>query len=158
MSSASSTPRRVLLVDNHDSYTYNLFQLVAEVTGRDPVVVRNDEAGFTTADLAGFAAVVVSPGPGHPGVPRDFGVSAEVLRAARVPVLGVCLGHQGIALGEGAAVVRAPAPRHGFVDRIRHTGAGPFAGLPQDFAAVRYHSLCVPEPLPPQLEPVAWAG
>ncbi|PPK94131.1 para-aminobenzoate synthetase [Kineococcus xinjiangensis] len=153
-----SGQQRILLVDNHDSYTYNLFQLLAEVTGDEPVVVRNDDPAFDRRDLAGFAAVVVSPGPGHPGVARDFGVSAEVLRAAEVPVLGVCLGHQGIALGEGAPVVRAPAARHGFVDRIRHTGAGPFAGLPQDFEAVRYHSLCVPEPLPESLEAVAWAS
>ncbi|WP_459643866.1 chorismate-binding protein [Kineococcus sp. NUM-3379] len=149
---------RVLLVDNHDSYTYNLFQLLAEVTGTEPVVLRNDDPRLDPADLATFAAVVISPGPGHPGVRRDFGLSAAVLAAARVPVLGVCLGHQGLALGEGAPVVRAPRARHGFVDRIRHSGAGLFAGLPQDFEAVRYHSLCVPEPLPPSLEAVAWAS
>ncbi|WP_337059491.1 aminodeoxychorismate synthase component I [Kineococcus sp. G2] len=148
---------RVLLVDNHDSYTYNVFQLIAQVTGSEPVVVLNDAVAPDALDLAGFDAVVVSPGPGHPGVERDFGLSAAVLERARVPLLGICLGHQGIALAAGAPVVPAPEPRHGHVTRVRHDGSGVFAGLPQGFAAVRYHSLCVAEPLPAPLVATAWA-
>ncbi|WP_432537729.1 aminodeoxychorismate synthase component I [Kineococcus arenarius] len=148
---------RVLLVDNHDSYTYNVFQLLAGLAGAEPVVVLNDAVAPAELDLAGFDAVVISPGPGHPGEARDFGLSAEVLARARVPVLGICLGHQGIALAAGAPVVRAPQPRHGHVTRVHHDGTGVFAGVPQGFAAVRYHSLCVTEPLPAPLVATAWA-
>ncbi|MET7482405.1 aminodeoxychorismate synthase component I [Streptomyces sp. NPDC005538] len=147
---------KTLLIDNYDSYTYNLFQLIAEVNGEEPVVIRND-APDGMPDLADFDNVVVSPGPGHPGRPRDFGIAATVLAESPLPVLGVCLGHQGIALGEGAAVTAAPQPRHGHLSTVRHDGRDLFRGLPQDFTAVRYHSLAVPEPLPDTLEATAWA-
>ncbi|MDQ0763385.1 aminodeoxychorismate synthase component I [Streptomyces canus] len=151
---------KTLLIDNYDSYTYNLFQLVAEVNGEEPVVVLNDAVGALPdlgAYLAGFDNVVVSPGPGHPAEPRDFGLSAAVLAEASIPVLGVCLGHQGIALGEGGLVGAAPEPRHGHLSTVRHDGRDLFRGLPQDFTAVRYHSLAVSEPLPQALEATAWA-
>ncbi|MCX5258077.1 aminodeoxychorismate synthase component I [Streptomyces canus] len=151
---------KTLLIDNYDSYTYNLFQLVAEVNGEEPVVVPNDAVGALPdlgAYLAGFDNVVVSPGPGHPAEPRDFGLSTAVLAESPIPVLGVCLGHQGIALGEGGRVGPAPEPRHGHLSRVRHDGRDLFRGLPQDFTAVRYHSLAVPEPLPRTLEATAWA-
>ncbi|MEU6193175.1 aminodeoxychorismate synthase component I [Streptomyces sp. NPDC047061] len=146
---------KTLLIDNYDSYTYNLFQLIAEVNGEEPVVIRNDEPAPPA--LAGFDNVVVSPGPGHPGDGRDFGISARLIAEATVPVLGVCLGHQGIALGERARVVPAPQPRHGHLTRVRHDGRDLFEGLTQDFTAVRYHSLAVHEPLPATLEATAWA-
>ncbi|MFJ5301428.1 aminodeoxychorismate synthase component I [Streptomyces sp. NPDC088350] len=147
---------KTLLIDNYDSYTYNLFQLIAEVNGEEPVVIRNDAPGGIP-DLAEFDNVVVSPGPGHPAEPRDFGIASALLAESPLPVLGVCLGHQGIALGEGARVTAAPQPRHGHLSRVRHDGHGLFRGLPQDFTAVRYHSLAVPEPLPDTLEATAWA-
>ncbi|WP_427920424.1 aminodeoxychorismate synthase component I [Streptomyces sp. cg40] len=147
---------KTLLIDNYDSYTYNLFQLIAEVNGEEPVVIRND-APDGIPDLADFDNVVVSPGPGHPGEPRDFGIATAVLTDSPLPVLGVCLGHQGIALGEGARVTAAPQPRHGHLSTVRHDGRDLFRGLPQDFTAVRYHSLAVPEPLPDTLEATAWA-
>ncbi|MFF5144566.1 aminodeoxychorismate synthase component I [Streptomyces sp. NPDC013157] len=146
---------KTLLIDNYDSYTYNLFQLIAEVNGEEPVVIRNDEPAPPA--LAEFDNVVVSPGPGHPGDGRDFGISARVIAEATVPVLGVCLGHQGIALGERARVAPAPQPRHGHLTRVRHDGRDLFEGLPQGFTAVRYHSLAVHEPLPATLEATAWA-
>ncbi|MFG2464257.1 aminodeoxychorismate synthase component I [Streptomyces canus] len=151
---------KTLLIDNYDSYTYNLFQLIAEVNGEEPVVVLNDAVGALPdlgAYLAGFDNVVVSPGPGHPAEPRDFGLSAAVLAESPIPVLGVCLGHQGIALGEGGRVGSAPEPRHGHLSTVRHDGRDLFRGLPQDFTAVRYHSLAVSEPLPQALEATAWA-
>ncbi|WP_433919357.1 aminodeoxychorismate synthase component I [Streptomyces canus] len=151
---------KTLLIDNYDSYTYNLFQLIAEVNGEEPVVVLNDAVGALPdlgAYLAGFDNVVVSPGPGHPAEPRDFGLSTAVLAESPIPVLGVCLGHQGIALGEGGRVGSAPEPRHGHLSTVRHDGRDLFRGLPQDFTAVRYHSLAVSEPLPQTLEATAWA-
>ncbi|WP_162252577.1 anthranilate synthase component II, partial [Streptomyces griseoruber] len=152
---------KTLLIDNYDSYTYNLFQLIAEVNGEEPVVIHNDAGGADGIDvldvLGGFDNVVVSPGPGHPGTARDFGISARVIAEATVPVLGVCLGHQGIALGEQGRVAPAPQPRHGHLTQVRHDGRDLFQGLPQHFTAVRYHSLAVPEPLPDTLEATAWA-
>jgi para-aminobenzoate synthetase len=148
---------RTLLVDNYDSYTYNLFQLLAEVNGAEPVVLRNDDPGLRDADLASFDSIVISPGPGHPGRGRDFGACASIIADSPVPVLGVCLGHQGIALAEGGSVWPARPARHGHVSRIRHDGRGIFRGIPQGFAAVRYHSLVAAEPLPGTLEGIAWA-
>ncbi|MGW7511794.1 aminodeoxychorismate synthase component I [Streptomyces massasporeus] len=148
---------KTLLIDNYDSYTYNLFQLIAEVNGEEPVVVRNDASVGGLPDLRAFDNLVVSPGPGHPGVARDFGIGSRLLATSPVPVLGVCLGHQGIALGEAGLVGPAPEPRHGHLSTIRHDGRDLFHGLPQHFTAVRYHSLAVREPLPETLEATAWA-
>ncbi|MFF8969585.1 aminodeoxychorismate synthase component I [Streptomyces sp. NPDC014995] len=148
---------KTLLIDNYDSYTYNLCQLIAEVNGEEPVVVLNDTAADAMPDLTAFDNVVVSPGPGHPGEARDFGIAARVLAESPVPVLGVCLGHQGIALGEQGRVGPAPEPRHGHLSAVRHDERDLFQGLPQHFSAVRYHSLAVREPLPETLEATAWA-
>ncbi|MFJ4819276.1 aminodeoxychorismate synthase component I [Streptomyces sp. NPDC088801] len=148
---------KTLLIDNYDSYTYNLFQLIAEVNGEEPVVIRNDAPVDGLPDLRAFDNLVVSPGPGHPGEARDFGIGDRLLATSPVPVLGVCLGHQGIALGEAGLVGPAPEPRHGHLSTIRHDGRDLFHGLPQHFTAVRYHSLAVREPLPETLEATAWA-
>ncbi|MEU1000573.1 aminodeoxychorismate synthase component I [Streptomyces tibetensis] len=148
---------KTLLIDNYDSYTYNLFQLIAEVNGEEPVVVRNDAPAEGLPDLRAFDNLVVSPGPGHPGEARDFGIGGRLLATSPVPVLGVCLGHQGIALGEAGRVGPAPEPRHGHLSTIRHDGRDLFHGLPQHFTAVRYHSLAVREPLPKTLEATAWS-
>ncbi len=148
---------RTLLIDNYDSYTYNLYQLLAEVYGTEPVVVSNDDPDWDSLDLSSFDGAVISPGPGHPATPRDFGHSRTVLSREDLPILGVCLGHQGIGLVYGAAVGAAPQPRHGHLTQVQHNGDGIFAGLPQRFTGVRYHSLCVAEPLPPEVEAVAWS-
>ena len=148
---------KTLLIDNHDSFTYNLFHLLAEVNGAEPVVVRNDEAEWGELAALGADNVVLSPGPGRPERGEDFGVCAEAIRQAEVPLLGVCLGHQGLGWIGGAAVVHAPAPVHGSVVGVHHRGASLFAGIPAEFHAVRYHSLCLAEPLPAALEPIAWA-
>ena len=148
---------RTLLIDNHDSYTYNLFHLITEVNGVEPEVVAHDAAEVGELDPDSWEAVVISPGAGDPRRERDFGVCRDVLLKARVPVLGVCLGHQGIAVAEGAEVVPAPQARHGHVTRVDHDSRELFAGIPDGFGAVRYHSLCVAEPLPPELEVTARA-
>ena len=140
----------ILLVDNYDSYTFNLAHLIAEVAGHEPLVVPAGEAaGLPERVRAGeFSHVVISPGPGTPERDEDFGTSRRVIEAAakaQVPLLGVCLGHQGLAMLAGAAVTQAPEPRHGFVSALTHSGEGIFAGIPQGFEVVRYHSLHVEE-------------
>ena len=131
-----------IVVDHHDSYTWNLVHLIASVTGVLPLVVQHDEVN--TADVLAHQYVVLSPGPGHPDNPGDFSVGREVLLAGTVPVLGVCLGMQGLVTAYGGTVVQdLHPPAHGEVARIHHDGEGVFAGLPQGFAAVRYHSLAV---------------
>jgi para-aminobenzoate synthetase len=147
---------RLLIVDNYDSFTWNLAHAAAALTGELPVVVRNDEAAWPEIEARDFDAIVISPGPGHPAAARDFGVSADVIRRAAVPVLGVCLGHQGIALAFGGTV-RQVEPAHGEVAVVEHDGADPlFHGIPRTFEAVRYHSLAVEDPLPPELRKIAW--
>ncbi|MBB5996307.1 para-aminobenzoate synthetase [Streptomonospora salina] len=150
---------RILLVDNHDSYTYNLFQLIARAAGAEPDVRANDDPRLgADGALEAYAAVVVSPGPGHPARNRDLGLLGAALSSApAVPVLGVCLGHQALVHLAGGAVALAPAARHGYLSRIRHDGSGLFAGLEQDFTAVRYHSLAARTPLPPELAATAFA-
>jgi para-aminobenzoate synthetase len=148
---------RSLLIDNYDSYTYNLFQLMAGTFGVRPTVLTNDVLDRDLIDPRDFDAVVISPGPGRPQNPADVGGCLELLLDWRLPVLGVCMGHQILAVASGADVVAAPVPRHGFLERVRHDGQGLFRGIPQGFTAVRYHSLCVGEPLPDGLEATAWA-
>lgn len=132
---------QVVLVDHHDSYVHNLAHLIAVVTGELPLQVQHDETDADTL-LRGCTHVVLSPGPGTAGCVGDFSVGRDLLLQRGVPVLGVCLGMQGLALAYGGAV-EPVEPAHGRVSRIRHAGGGLFAGLPQGFAAVRYHSLAV---------------
>ncbi|NUP18708.1 MAG: aminodeoxychorismate synthase component I [Streptomyces sp.] len=146
---------RTLLVDNHDSFTYNLFHYLTELSGREPTVVSNDDPHWRIGHLSAFDNVVISPGPGHPGREGDFGICRDIVSTSGTPLLGVCLGHQGIALAAGGAVGRAPEPCHGRVSPVLHRGEGIFAGLPSPFDAVRYHSLAV-RTLPPALEATAW--
>jgi len=146
-----------LLIDNYDSFTYNLFQLLAEENDSEPIVVRNDEASWEELAALGFDNVVISPGPGRPDRRRDFGVCAEAIRHCDAPLLGVCLGHQGIGWVNGGRVVRAPEPMHGRVRAVEHDGSPLFAGIPERFEATRYHSLCLQRPLPSELEEIAWA-
>lgn len=139
----------VLLVDNYDSFTYNLAQLVAQAGGEYPLVVKND-ADESELDDLDYDAVVLSPGPGRPESHRDFGLCSTLLSRADVPMLGVCLGHQGIAHAFGGNVVHAPEPMHGRISAVNHRGEGLFRNLPSPFSAVRYHSLLV-ENLPEHL-------
>ncbi|CAN5667110.1 hypothetical protein BH24ACT11_BH24ACT11_03540 [soil metagenome] len=152
-----AVPMRTLLIDNHDSFTFNLFQLIAETYGVSPQVLPNDHPDLTASLADGFDAVVISPGPGSPGVTRDIGRALNVIAHSTAPVLGVCLGHQALALLAGARIQPAADPRHGHLSTISHRGTGLFAGLPQGFTAVRYHSLCLPLPVPAPLVVDAWS-
>jgi para-aminobenzoate synthetase len=148
---------RTLLIDNYDSFTFNLFHLLGEVNGDEPIVARNDE--LTWEELAALPVdnIVISPGPGRPERERDVGVSLDVLQRAEVPVLGVCLGHQALAHITGGAIDHAPEVMHGRLSPIHHDGHGLFEGVPQGFAAVRYHSLVVGA-VPADLRVTAWTS
>src|SRR5829696_9963549 len=146
---------RTLLIDNYDSFTFNLFHLLGEVNGDEPIVVRNDELPWEELAALPVDNIVISPGPGRPERVRDVGVSLDVLERAEMPVLGVCLGHQALAHVAGGAVDHAPTVMHGRLSEIHHDGRGLFAGIPQGFAAVRYHSLSVGA-MPATLRVTAW--
>lgn len=147
----------ILLIDNYDSFSHNLYQLIG-AQGVEVRVVRNDAITLDEVVALAPSHIVISPGPGHPGNARDFGVCGAVLDhcASQTPTLGVCLGHQGLSHRLGASVVRAPDVVHGKTSPITHDGAGLFAGLPSPIEVMRYHSLLVDEStLPPALEVTA---
>jgi len=145
----------ILMIDNYDSFTYNLVQELAEISGAEIEVVRNDAC--TADELLGRRpkAIVISPGP---GTPDDAGVSMDLIRAAsETPMLGICLGLQSLAAVHGGSIVRAPAPVHGKTSEIHHNDTGVMAGLPNPFIATRYHSLLVDRAtVPEELEITAW--
>ena len=143
----------ILLVDNYDSFTFNLFQYLGEL-GAEVRVVRNDALSVDDALALKPEKIVISPGP---GTPDDAGISLELIRRSPVPLLGVCLGHQALGQVFGGKVVRAPKLMHGKTSEIRHDGKTLFSGLPDPFTAMRYHSLVVaPETVPDCLEVSAW--
>ncbi len=147
----------ILLVDNYDSFTWNLVQALGE-QGAEVRVVRNDAITVDEAIALEPAALVVSPGPGGP---RDAGVSLALIEAftGRAPILGVCLGHQCIVQAAGGSIIRAARPVHGKTSRIYHDGAGLYAGLSNPFEATRYHSLIAAEAdLPPALRVTAYTS
>ena len=152
----------ILVLDNYDSFTYNLVQYLGEIledpafAGQGIEVVRNDQASVDELAAAGYERIVVSPGPCTPG---EAGVSCDLIArmAGQVPILGVCLGHQAIGQVFGGQVVRAPMVVHGKTSQIHHTGKGLFAGVPDPMEATRYHSLIVERAsLPAALEIIAW--
>lgn len=143
----------IAVIDNYDSFTYNLVQYLGEL-GAELRVYRNDAVTLDELDRVGPTHLVISPGP---GTPDDGGISKDVIKHfdGRVPILGVCLGHQCIADVFGGDVGPAPRLMHGKTSEIHHMGEGILAGMPQPFTATRYHSLIVREPLPPELEVTA---
>ena len=145
----------LLMIDNYDSFTYNLVQYLGEL-GQDVKVVRNDEMTVAEIEALHPERIVISPGP---CTPNEAGVSLELIRrlAGRLPILGVCLGHQAIGQAFGGHIVHAKTLMHGKVSRIHHTGAGVFRDLPSPYNATRYHSLAIDRPTcPPELEIIAW--
>jgi len=146
----------LLLIDNYDSFTYNLFHYLGQL-GAEVLVKRNDELTAEEAIALKPDAIVMSPGP---CTPNEAGICLELIRKAdgKVPLLGVCLGHQSIGQAYGGTIVRAPVPMHGKLSRIHHTGKSVFRGLNNDFVATRYHSLTIaPESMPASLEVTAVA-
>jgi anthranilate synthase component 2 len=145
----------LLMIDNYDSFTYNLVQYFGEL-GQEVRVVRNDAIDVAGIEALAPSRIVISPGP---GTPDDAGVSLAIYDrlAGRIPVLGVCLGHQALGQAFGAKVVRAGRIMHGKTSKVRHNGTGVFAGIPDAFEATRYHSLVVDRAsLPDCLEVTAW--
>jgi para-aminobenzoate synthetase len=154
---------RTLLIDNFDSYTYNIWQLLSEVNGEEPLVVYNNAFNYNwdelLLNLPEFDNIVLSPGPGSPDVFSDFGICSDAILRSNMPVLGVCLGHQGIANSFGGIVHRAKTPMHGRLSSISHSNEGLFRNIPQDSKVVRYHSLTVDsDSLPPELRATAWTA
>jgi anthranilate synthase/aminodeoxychorismate synthase-like glutamine amidotransferase len=148
----------ILVLDNYDSFTYNLVQLVGEQTAEEIQVYRNDQITPGQVQALAPSRLLISPGPGRP---EDAGITVELVRrlTGRVPILGVCLGHQALAVAFGGRVVRAGRLVHGKTSRIYHDDRGVFSGLANPFEATRYHSLLVAEDsLPPVLEVTAWTS
>jgi para-aminobenzoate synthetase len=147
---------RTLIIDNYDSFTYNLVHLVADINQEEPLVIRNDALTWKELSEKRFDNIIISPGPGRPDRAADFGLSKAAIEAAAIPLLGVCLGHQGLAIASGASLEQAPSLVHGRTSRIVHQGVGLFDGMPPLFNAARYHSFIVRRPLPSTLEEIAW--
>jgi para-aminobenzoate synthetase len=146
---------RTLLVDNHDSYTYNVFHLLAGEAGEEPIVIDNDAVSWRALERWDFDAIVLSPGPGTPRRWHDFCVCNDILRYSEIPVLGICLGHQGLGHLLKGKVSSAPEAMHGRLSKIHHQGTGLFEDIPQGFPVVRYHSLAITD-MGPDGNVTAW--
>lgn len=149
---------KTLILDNYDSFTINLYQIVAEINGELPLVVRNDKVSWDMLKKLDFDNIIVSPGPGHPKNDKDFGVCRQVVLESEIPVLGVCLGHQGLAHWHGGTVRKSKEAMHGRISQVYHNGSRIFHNIPSPFSVVRYHSLSVENPLPSMLELTAWTA
>lgn len=147
---------KTLVIDNYDSFTHNLVHLIGQINQEEPLVVFNDEMTWDELSARRFDNIVISPGPGRPDRAADFGLCRDAIDKADVPLLGVCLGHQGIAMAAGAGLINAPSLVHGRSSLIRHKGHPLFAGMASPFAAARYHSFIMQRPLPEDLEEIAW--
>jgi anthranilate synthase/aminodeoxychorismate synthase-like glutamine amidotransferase len=146
----------IFVLDNYDSFTYNLVQYLGEL-GTEPQVERNDAVTVAEVERRKPKGIVISPGP---GVPADAGISIELIRyfTGRLPILGVCLGHQALGEAFGGKIIRADRIMHGKTSPVSHTGKNVFASLPNPFTAMRYHSLVVdPKSVPAELEVTAWS-
>jgi len=139
----TSAPPQILLIDNHDSFTHLLGDLIWRSVGISPTILPNNSPDLTASTLDNADLIVISPGPGHPGVAEDIGASTLAVQQETTPVIGVCLGHQAIALEAGARVERATAPMHGLASNVIHNSTGMFEGISSPMRVIRYHSLDV---------------
>lgn len=150
---------KTLIIDNYDSFTYNIYQLMAEINQKNPVVITNNQLSFWEIKEANFDNIIISPGPGNPEKKEDFGVCGEVLLKSEIPVLGICLGHQGLGYYYGEKIVKAPQPYHGRISQVYHNQDSLFFDIPSPFSVVRYHSLIIannPEKMNSSLEVIAY--
>jgi anthranilate synthase/aminodeoxychorismate synthase-like glutamine amidotransferase len=150
---------RIVIIDNYDSYAYNLYQRIGELSDVAAVVFRNDRVSVQQVIQSNPTHLLISPGPGNPEDPACFGICRQLLLelGPRIPVLGVCLGHQGIGCAYGARIIRAPEPMHGKISRVTHDGSWLFRGIQTPMVAMRYHSLIIdPETVPDCLRVTAW--
>jgi para-aminobenzoate synthetase len=144
---------KTLIIDNYDSFTYNLFQLIAEINNEPPLVIKNNELTWQELQSLEFDNIVISPGPGNPDKPGDFGICKQVILESKHPILGVCLGHQGIYSAFGGKVIHAPLPMHGRISYVVHQDKELFKSIPAGFNVVRYHSfMACPKQIPAELE------
>ena len=147
---------KTLIIDNYDSFTYNLYQMFYKVSGEEPIVIKNDKYSWQQIENMDYDNVVISPGPGNPEKTTDFGVCGEIIKKCKKPILGICLGHQGIYSSCGGKIVNAPVPMHGRVCKVHHNSTGLLKGIPTPFACVRYHSLmCDNSNVPSDIEIIA---
>ncbi|MBL1210827.1 aminodeoxychorismate synthase [Geminocystis sp. GBBB08] len=144
-----------LIIDNYDSFTYNIYQLLAQVNGEKPIVITNNELSWREIKELNVDNIIISPGSGNPENKEDFGICGEVLLNANIPVLGVCLGHQGLGYFYGAKITRSRQPFHGRISKIYHQQDSILSNIPSPFSVVRYHSLMIDYPLPSDLEIIA---
>jgi para-aminobenzoate synthetase len=149
---------QTLIIDNYDSYTFNLYQIIAAINGKPPLVIYNDRINWEELQQLTFDNIVISPGPGRPDNSQDFGICRQILQNLNVPILGVCLGHQGLGYWYGGKIIHAPEVRHGRLSQVYHHQSELFQGIPSPFSVVRYHSLLVAETLPDCLEKIAWTA
>lgn len=147
---------QTVIIDHYDSFTYNLFQLIAEIQGVEPWVIAHDSDEFLQLDPAVYDNIILSPGPGHPDNPHDFKIGKSIILNSDKPILGVCLGHQGIFSAFGGHVARAPTPMHGCVSTISHSQDALYHSIPTPFQVMRYHSLLCTGAIPVELEITAW--
>ncbi|MBF2056489.1 MAG: aminodeoxychorismate synthase [Cyanobacterium sp. T60_A2020_053] len=143
-----------LIIDNYDSFTYNIYQLLAQVNNQLPTIITNNQWSWEEIRAKNFQQIIISPGPGNPERIEDFGVCREILINSNIPILGICLGHQGIGYYNQAPVTLAPQPMHGRMSKIYHHNHDLFKDIPSGFSVVRYHSLII-EKVSPQLECIA---
>ncbi len=137
---------KTLIIDNYDSFTYNIYQLVAQINSEKAIVITNNQLSWKEIEQGNFDNIIISPGPGNPKNREDFGVCQEILLNSQIPILGVCLGHQGLGYYYGSKVVKACEPFHGRISQVYHQKDTLFTSIPSPYNVVRYHSLMLASP------------